>query len=146
MLLPNFEKSALNELHFQGPKFQSILLYSHFWVTGHFETKWSKWLQNDLEHRGQRYPIMNDKYPTSHFAPRAKSFLSYRPFWVVHRMIQIEPLNTKRSKVSHTGFTSTPPPHPRPKFQSVLLYGQPFSSYKSFWDKSTKWPKVTLKK
>ena len=31
-----------------------------------------------------------------------------------------------------------------PKFQSVSLYGQLFSTYGPFWEKCTKWPKMTL--
>ncbi len=30
------------------------------------------------------------------------------------------------------------------KFQSGLLYGQPFSSYRTFWDKCTEWPETDL--
>ncbi len=60
-------------------------------------------------------------------------------------------LNTKRSKVPHTNITI--PPSPSPKFQCVslyapprvsILYGQPFSIYRPFWDKCSKWPQNDL--
>ncbi len=47
-------------------------------------------------------------------------------------------IETKRLNVLHIYITTAPPP-PSTKFQSVLLYRQPFSSYTPYRDKFTKW-------
>ena len=50
-------------------------------------------------------------------------------------------LNTKRSRYP---IYMLQLPAASPKFQSFLLYGQLFLSYRPFWDKCTEWPKMTL--
>ncbi len=49
-------------------------------------------------------------------------------------------LNTKRSEVPHIHVTTTW----SQKFHSILLYGQPFPSYRPFWDKCIEWPEMTF--
>ncbi len=49
-------------------------------------------------------------------------------------------LNTKSSKELKMHMTTTP----SSKFQSISFYSLPFSRYRPFWDKCTKWPQNAL--
>ena len=138
---------------------------SHFWVTGHFETlrgqspkfhsaslyrrcfqvtdKCTEWPLNDLEHeevKGALYICYN--YPWvlnfTPFALRPAIFELQAILRQVHQM-------TSKSLWTIIGqrcpICMLPP---SPKLHSVSLDGQPFSSFRPFWDKCTEWPQNNL--
>ncbi len=107
---------------------------NRFRVTGHFTQV--HWMTPNWPWtlKGQRYPIYMLNYPwLPNFTPFSSSKASR--FWVTGHLEASAPndpkitLNTERSKVPM--FMLQLPPSP--KFHSVSLYGQLFSSYRPFW-------------
>ncbi len=107
--------------------------------------KQTDWPQNDLEH----WKLKCIPYRCCTTPESQTSFC----FWLYASSYQVTghieknvtndlkmALNAKRSKVPHLYITATL----SPKFQSVSLYGQLFSCYRSFWDKCAEGPIMTL--
>ncbi len=66
--------------------------------------------------------------------------LSPRPFWDKYTKWPPNDLECYEIKVPYIFHTM---PSPSPKFQSVVLYRDPFPSYRSFWDNAPNDPKMT---
>ncbi len=130
-----------------NPKFHSVSLYGQplscyrpFWI------KCTKWPQNNLEHQEVKgTPYTSYKYSrvpefgsfcstasqfqvTGHFETSAPNDLKWP--WTIRD--QRYPIYILQLPLS-------------PKFHSNMLYGQPLSHYRPFWDKSTKWPHNDLR-
>ncbi len=120
-------------------KYQSALPYRPFCENC------IKWHQMTLNIKRSKVPHMHiTTAPKSQITPFHSTASGFRAIGhFVHQMTPND-LEHEMSKVPQLLLTSweTPLPPPQvPTFtHSVLLYGQPFMSYRPFWDKCTKWP------
>ena len=126
----------------QIPNFAVSLYGQLFWVTGHFETSAVNDPKMTLNTKRSNIPHMHittvaESQISIRFTLRPAIFELQAILRQVHRWPPKVTLNTKRSKLPHIPMS--------PKFQSILLYGKPFLSYRPFWDKCTKWPQNYLK-
>ncbi len=94
----------------------------------------------------QRYPMHMLQLPQVPNFTLLHSKRTASHFWVTGQFEISAPndpkmiLNTKRPR--HPIYMWQVPPSPN--FHSILLFSQSFSSYRPFWYKCTKWPKVTF--
>ena len=122
-------------LVYTSPKFHSISLYDQpFSRYRPFWDKCSEWPQIDLDNTRSNYPIPYTTVPepqiSLHFVLRPAIFELQAIFRQVHRMtpkgswtLQDQRYTTYVLLVSSS-----------PKFHSVLLYDQPFSKYRTFYN------------
>ena len=124
------------------PKFSLFRSTVSPFSTGHFETNASNHTKMTLNSKRSKIPPhMLYKYPrVSIFTPFDYTARRFRVTGHLDINASNDPktaLNTKRSKVPHIHITTILLLPLSLKFQSVLLYGQPFSRYRPFWGKCT---------
>ncbi len=130
----------------RSPKFHSVSLYDQpFLRYRAFWDKCTEWPPNDLDLTSSNVPhifitIVPESQISLRFALRP-AFFNIQAIWrQVHRMIPKWPwtLQGQRYPINVLLVSMCP------KFHSVSLYDEPFSSYGPFWDKCTEWPQNNL--
>ncbi len=131
-----------------SPKFRSVLLYSQpflsyqpFWDEDRMIPKWPWTVKRWKFTPCVSYNLLPSPKFQSFFAVWSPVLELPAYLREVHWMTQKWPW-TQGQKVSQSYSTRTPPP-PCHKFQSVLLYGQPFSSYRNFQTSALNDPRMT---
>ncbi len=123
------------------PKLQYVSTARRFWVTGHFDAS----ATND---RKVTLNITNVKSippgpPSPNFNPFQSTVNRFRVTDHIEATAPNDPkttLDTTRSACPiYVLLVSS-----SPKFLFISFFGQPFSSYRPFWDKCTEWPQNYL--
>ncbi len=93
--------------------------------------------------QGQMYPIC---VTSTHESQISLRFALRPAIFEIQAIFETNAPNDTKMTLNHTrsNVHMCVTVSPSPKFQSVLLYHQPFLRYKPFWEKCTEWPQNDL--